>query len=63
MFVGSDDMGDFHLDVIDDAREIVERRSIGPHDHEVADLVGRVLDVAFDQVMENESPPGWNLEP
>ena len=63
MLVGPHDVGDLHLDVVDDAGEVVKRRAVGPDDHEVADLVGRELDVSLDQVVEDERPAERNLEP
>ncbi len=42
VLLGPDDVGDLHRDVVDDAGEVVQRRAVGPDDHEVADLVGRL---------------------
>ena len=63
VLVGPDDVGDLHLDVVDDAGEVVQRRAVGPDDHEIADLVGRELDVPLDQVVEDQRPARRNLEP
>ena len=63
VLLGTDDVGDLHLDVVDDAGEVVERRAVGADDHEVADLVGRELDVPLDQVVEDERPARRDLEP
>ena len=51
-----------HLDVVDGAGEVVQRGAVGPDDHEVADLVGRELDVPLDQVVEDQRSPGRELE-
>ena len=62
VLLGPDDVGDLHLDVVDDAGEVVERRAVGPDDDEVADLVGGELDVPLDQVVEDERPARRDLE-
>ncbi len=62
MLIGPHDVTDLHLDIVDRAGEIVKRRAIGPDDHEIADLVGRELDVSFDQVVEDELPAQRDLE-
>ncbi len=62
MFVGSHDMRDLHLNVVDGAREVIKRRAVGAHDHEVADLVCRELDVSFNQVVQDEFPTKRYLE-
>ena len=54
MLVGPHHVGDLHGGVVDDAGEIVERSAIRTDDDEIADLVGRKLDVALDQVVEDE---------
>ena len=41
VLLGADHVGDLHRDVVDHAGEVVQRRAVGPDDHEVADLVGR----------------------
>ena len=58
MLVGPHDVGDLHGGVIDDAGEIVERRPVRPDDDEIADFIGGELDVALDQVVEDERPSG-----
>ena len=63
VLLGADDVGDLHLDVVDDAGEVVKRAAVGPDDHEVADLVGGELDVPLDQVVEDQRPAGRDLEP
>ena len=63
MLLGADDVGDLHLGVVDDAGEVVERRAVGPDDHEVADLVGLLLDVPLDQVVDDERAAERDLEP
>ena len=63
VLVGADDVRDLHVDVVHDAGEVVQRAAVGPHDHEIADLIGRKLDVPLDQVVEHEHPPGGNLKP
>ena len=63
VLLGADDVGDLHLDVVDDAGEVVERRAVGADDHEVADLVGRERDVPLDQVVEHQGPAQGHLEP
>ena len=54
VLLGADDVGDPHLGVVDDRGEVVERLPAGPDDHEVADLVGLLLDVPLDQVVDDE---------
>ena len=56
VLLGADDVGDLHLDVVDDAGEVVERHPVGPDDDEVADLVGLLLDVPLDQVVDDQRP-------
>ena len=63
VLLGADDVGDLHLGVVDDAGEVVERRAVGPDDHEVADLVGLLLDVPLDQVVDDERAAERDLEP
>ena len=63
VLLGADDVGDLHLGVVDDAGEVVERGAVGPDDHEVADLVGLLLDVPLDQVVDDERPAERDLEP
>ena len=46
---------DLHRRVVDDDREVVERRAVGADDHEVAAEVGDVdLDAAADEVVEGD---------
>ena len=63
VLVGPDDVGDLHRDVVDDAGEVVKRSAIGPDDDEIADLVGRELDVPLDQVVEDERSARRDLKP
>ena len=63
MLLGADDVGDLHLGVVDHAGEVVERGAVGPDDDEVADLVGLLLDVPLDQVVDDDRAAGGNLEP
>ena len=50
-------VGDLHGRVVDDDREVVQRRAVGAHDHEVAAEVGHVeLDVAAHDVVEADEP-------
>ena len=63
MLVGPDHVGDLHGDVVDDAGEVVKRSAVGTDDHEIADLVGRELDVALDQVVEDERSARRDLKP
>ena len=62
VLLGPDHVGDPHVDVVDDAREVVEGRAVGADDHEVADLVGGERDVPLDQVVEHQGPAQgtWN---
>ena len=62
VLVGPHDVGDLHGGVVDDAGEVVKRRAIGTDDDEIADLVGRKLDVALDQVVEDERSARGDLE-
>ena len=46
---------DLHRGVVDDDREVVQRRAVAADDHEVAAEVGRVdLDLAPDEVLEHD---------
>ena len=51
--LAADDVADLHVRVVDHDREVVERRTVGPDDDEVAAEVGHVdLDAAADDVVE-----------
>ena len=51
--LAADDVGDLHRRVVDDDREVVQRRAVGADDHEVAAEVADVeLDVAAHDVVE-----------
>ena len=53
--LAADDVADLHRRVVDDDREVVERRAVAADDHEVAAEVGDVdLDVAADDVVEGD---------
>ena len=63
MLVRPHHVRDLHRDVVDGAREVVQRAAVGPHDHEIADLVGRELDVPLDQVVQHQLAPRRHLKP
>ena len=53
--LAADDVADLHRGVVDDDREVVERRAVGADDDEVAAEVGGVdLDAAADDVVERD---------
>ena len=53
--LAADDVADLHRRVVDDDREVVERRAVAADDHEVAAEVGDVeLDAAADDVVEGD---------
>ena len=53
--LAADDVADLHRRVVDDHREVVERRAVGADDDEVAAEVGDVdLDAAADDVVEGD---------
>ena len=55
MVLAADDVGHLHRRVVDDDREVVERRPVRADDHEVAAEVRDVdLDPAADDVVERD---------
>ena len=53
-----DDVADLHRRVVDDHREVVQRRPVAANDHEVtADVGGVDLDLAADEVLEDAPCP------
>ena len=55
--LAADDVGHGHRGVVDDDREVVERRPVAADDHEVpAERAGVDLHVAADQVVERDDP-------
>ena len=55
--LAADDVADLHRGVVDDDREVVERRAVGADDDEVATEVRDIdLDVAADDVVERDDP-------
>src|SRR5208337_3066808 len=52
-----------HCEVIDNAGEIVERRTVGTHDREIADLIGRERDIPLDQVVNDQGAAQRHLKP
>jgi hypothetical protein len=55
---------DAHLNVVDDDREVVERREVaGAQEHEVFDLGVVALLLAVDRVREQRAPLARHLEP
>jgi hypothetical protein len=58
MVLAPDHVADAHRRIVDDDREVVERRAVGPDDDEVAAQGTRVdLDVAADDVVEGDHAP------
>ena len=52
-----DDVADLHVRVVDDDREVVQRRAVAPDDQEVAaDVRGVDLDLAADEVVPADRP-------
>ena len=56
VFLGTDDVGDFHLAIIDNGREVVERRAIGTHDDRIGEKIRVPLDVAAHGVVDGDRP-------
>ena len=62
MVVPPDDMGDPHLGVIDDNREIVGRITVGALDDQVVQLLVAEGDIPFDQVADDRRSDLWTAE-
>ena len=58
MLVAADDVGDPHLDVVDDVGEHEDRRAVAAQQHEVLDRVVVELDIAADDVVDDGGPVG-----
>ena len=55
--LAADDVGDLHRGVVDDDREVIERRPVGADDDEVAAEVRHIdLDASADDVVEGDDP-------
>ena len=55
--LAADDVADLHRRIVDDDREVVERRAVAADDHEVAaEGIGVDLDVAADEIVERDHP-------
>ena len=50
VIVATNDVGDTHIVVVDDDRQIVGRRPVAPDDDEVVELIVREPDIAHDMV-------------
>src|SRR2546423_12077259 len=57
VLLAADDVADLHVGVVDDDREVVERRAVAAEDDEVAAQVGGIdLDPAPDEIVERNRP-------
>src|SRR4249920_3431962 len=54
--VAADDMGDRHVDVVDDDAKIISRRAVGAGDNQIVELAVLEDDIAFDQVFDYGGP-------
>ena len=52
MVVAANDVGDRHVDVVDDDAKIVGRRAVGAGDDQIVELAVVEDDIAFDQVFD-----------
>ena len=53
MVVAADDMGDRHVDVVDDDAKIIRRRAVGAGDDQIVELTVVEDDIALDQVFDH----------
>ncbi len=56
--VAADHVGDAHVDVVDDHREVVGRETVRTEDHEVVEFGVAPLDAALDLVVEHDCARG-----
>src|SRR5581483_2957299 len=52
MVVAARDVGDLHVDVIDDDGEVVRRIAVGANENEVVDLLRVEMDIAANQIVK-----------
>ena len=53
----------FMADIVDHGGEVVQRAAVGAQDDRIADQVGLPLDLAADQVVDDDGAPARHLEP
>ena len=56
VIVAADDVGDVHVHVVDDDREVVGRRAVGALDDEIVELGVVDDDLALDRVVDDDAP-------